>query len=399
MFVIPEREALTLTNDRPAYATTQKAAKGGQQLLNSLLPLTLPSTNNPVDCLYERKPKSLISRRWSDKSALTYGEKMQCNSYEILKQLGCSRVTAFRTFFSQALLASKKAPTASARNPQVQDDGKSLVKDAQSQCPPLEGGPEFLIPRRGTKNYDEIRHEATEPAFTLAEVLITLAIIGIVAVLTLPQIVSSYNKNVAETKLRKFYANMQNAVALSEIENGDKKNWPLYNNGSLEDFYLKYFKKYLNTNKYEVDNGAVDIYFSDGTIFRMFPNTDSQYAAHGNFYLDKRALENPYTGKNVFVFYWAPAQTSSEQFCEYPILNAYDNGWVPYLYWEERHWDTEKNCAQIDVPTDREEFRNVLLNQENYGCASVNGVSNGAYCTALIEMNGWKIPDDYPIKF
>ena len=152
MFVIPEREALTLTNDRPAYATTQKAAKGGQQLLNSLLPLgeggrrpdegadvvcsytskvsevsrvsemskmskqgeqqslhslrplTLPSTNNPVDCLYERKPKSLISRRWSDKSALTYGEKMQCNSYEILKQ--------------------------------VQDDGKSLVKDAQSQCTP-----------------------------------------------------------------------------------------------------------------------------------------------------------------------------------------------------------------------------------------------------------------------
>ena len=71
----------------------------------------------------EGGPKSLISRRGADKSALTYGEKMQCNSYEILKQLGCSRVTAFRTFFSQALLAPKKAPTASARNPQVQDDG------------------------------------------------------------------------------------------------------------------------------------------------------------------------------------------------------------------------------------------------------------------------------------
>ena len=35
------------------------------------------------------------------------------------RRLGCSLVTAFRTFFSQAVLAPKKAPPASARNPQL----------------------------------------------------------------------------------------------------------------------------------------------------------------------------------------------------------------------------------------------------------------------------------------
>ena len=387
MFVIPEREALTLTNDRPAYATTQKAAKGGQQLLNSLLPLgeggRRPDEGADVVCSYTQETGGL---------ACTNTQKIaERNAFLNDGRLACS--TTQET-------AKGVRPT-----PNSFTSGSAMVSENISFC--LQSAVQHDVPRHEATEPKTCNHSITQSlshlftsqraAFTLAEVLITLAIIGIVAVLTLPQLVSSYNKNVAETKLRKFYANMQNAVALSEIENGDKKNWPLYNNGSLEDFYLKYFKKYLNVTKYEVENNSVIMYFADGTIFRISGN--GQLAAHGNFYLDKRALENPYTGKNVFVFYWAPAQTSSEQFCEYPILNAYDNGWVPYLYWEERHWDTEKNCAQIDVPTDREEFRNVLLNQENYGCASVNGVSNGAYCTALIEMNGWKIPDDYPIKF
>lgn len=42
-------------------------------------------------------------------------------------------------------------------------------------------------------------------AFTLAEVLITLGITGIVASLTLPLLISSHNKSVTETRLSKEY--------------------------------------------------------------------------------------------------------------------------------------------------------------------------------------------------
>ncbi len=38
-------------------------------------------------------------------------------------------------------------------------------------------------------------------AFTLAEVLITLGIIGIVAAMTIPNIINGYNKKVVETRL------------------------------------------------------------------------------------------------------------------------------------------------------------------------------------------------------
>lgn len=46
-------------------------------------------------------------------------------------------------------------------------------------------------------------------AFTLAEVLITLGIIGIVAALTIPQLISNYQKHVYTAQLKKFYSTFQ----------------------------------------------------------------------------------------------------------------------------------------------------------------------------------------------
>ena len=41
----------------------------------------------------------------------------------------------------------------------------------------------------------------------------------------------------------------------------------------------------------------------------------------------------------------------------------------------------------------------MLRNDSALGCKK-DAVSNErAYCTALIQMNGWKIPKDYPLRF
>ena len=59
-------------------------------------------------------------------------------------------------------------------------------------------------------------------AFTLAEVLVTLGIIGVVAVLTVPNVISSYQKKVYVTQLQKGYAQLQQvfdlAMADDEVE-------------------------------------------------------------------------------------------------------------------------------------------------------------------------------------
>ena len=55
-------------------------------------------------------------------------------------------------------------------------------------------------------------------AFTLAEVLVTLGIIGVVAVLTVPNIISSYQKKVYVAQLQKAYNQISNAVALLMVD-------------------------------------------------------------------------------------------------------------------------------------------------------------------------------------
>ena len=59
-------------------------------------------------------------------------------------------------------------------------------------------------------------------AFTLAEVLITLGIIVVVSVLTIPNIISNYQKKVYVTQLQKGYAQLQQvfdmAMADDEVE-------------------------------------------------------------------------------------------------------------------------------------------------------------------------------------
>ena len=56
-------------------------------------------------------------------------------------------------------------------------------------------------------------------AFTLAEVLITLGIIGVVAALTLPSVVAHYKEKVLVTQVQKAYSEMQNALKMYSAQN------------------------------------------------------------------------------------------------------------------------------------------------------------------------------------
>ncbi len=81
--------------------------------------------------------------------------------------------------------------------------------------------------------------------FTLAEVLITLGIIGVVAVLTVPNIVSNYQKKVYVAQLQKVYNQLSNAVNLMLVDEEVETLWGSTladeENGA-EHFLSKYFK-------------------------------------------------------------------------------------------------------------------------------------------------------------
>ena len=110
-------------------------------------------------------------------------------------------------------------------------------------------------------------------AFTLAEVLITLGIIGVVAAMTLPSLIQNYQKKALATQTQKFYSTMSQAVKQYMADYGvdDLRNTPLaidnYRGAgifspegspeaiaSIRDFATKYLKVVQECNPSGKDN-------------------------------------------------------------------------------------------------------------------------------------------------
>lgn len=85
--------------------------------------------------------------------------------------------------------------------------------------------------------------------FTLAEVLITLGIIGVVAALTIPSFLSNYQKRVLTTQLQKAYSEISQAGAMVvAYENTDDFRYSkAIKNGN---FIGKYLKAAVVSNDY-----------------------------------------------------------------------------------------------------------------------------------------------------
>ena len=72
-------------------------------------------------------------------------------------------------------------------------------------------------------------------AFTLAEVLITLAVIGIVAALTIPNIVIKYKEKVTVTKVQKAYSVLNSAYKMALVTDGEFSTWGFANDSEKEE--------------------------------------------------------------------------------------------------------------------------------------------------------------------
>ena len=212
--------------------------------------------------------------------------------------------------------------------------------------------------------------------FTLSEVLITLGIIGIIAAMTLPALISNHNKKVIETRLEAFYSIMNQGILLSESDNGDKKYWleaylktycsSQYSESCLRHFYNIYLKKYvkITNTEYILDSdnknvGMLLLYFANGSGAKMgYSGRDYLFFPNAA----KMKKNNNQDGKDYFRFGLYPAGADGKRRTEF--LNK---GVEPYI---TSDWDGT-----------REGLRK---NKQNY--------------TKLIQLNNWKIPDDYPIK-
>lgn len=88
-------------------------------------------------------------------------------------------------------------------------------------------------------------------AFTLAEILITLGIIGVVAALVMPSLIASYREKAAVVKLKKFYSVISQAYQSAIFDNGSPDGWNLIASadGQGAENMFNILSRYLNVSK------------------------------------------------------------------------------------------------------------------------------------------------------
>ena len=216
--------------------------------------------------------------------------------------------------------------------------------------------------------------------FTLAEVLITLGIIGVVAAMTLPALTASYRKSTTETALKKFYTNVNQAVKLSVVNNGETKYWKIPGSSqpdSIMLFYDKYFKDYLKTLKVEKDINKINVYFADGSGVGIM-GSDWIYCIKAKDLQDidvEFPEPNELVGTKCFAFGLYPRGACIEGTFSYN--NFYNKGVEPYVVCMSRNSDGE-------------------IDESSQFTTEADLAGNAYHATKLIQMNGWRIPDDYP---
>ncbi len=84
--------------------------------------------------------------------------------------------------------------------------------------------------------------------FTLAEVLITLGVIGIVVALTIPVLYNKYQQKVTEVRFERIYSDLTKAFNSGAIENGEEyfmQSWQMPYNDYIEYVYQNYLKPHI----------------------------------------------------------------------------------------------------------------------------------------------------------
>lgn len=215
---------------------------------------------------------------------------------------------------------------------------------------------------------DRVKERERKFGFTLAEVLITLAIIGIVAALTMPTLIEKHQKAVVETRLKHFYSVVNNALRMAAGDNGDVEDClPARKNNTYEEtltYLQEYIFPYIKYTKYSKCSTncpyCVCVYLTDGSMFMTYVNLDGMDFL---YFINSKEIK---TTKNYFVF----------QLNKKNLVNTVPADFIePYIF----SWNGQMST---------------LKSHSRFGCRKSN--PDSAFCTKIIQLNGWKIPDDYP---
>ena len=255
---------------------------------------------------------------------------------------------------------------------------RSLSADNQSSRNPIREGTTYV------SRFVNVRRAA----FTLAEVLITLGIIGVVAALTMPALIANYQKKQTAVQLKKAYSTFAQALVLSQYENGDSSEWDLTEQGSSYDDNLKYFntywKPYLRVIKVckTMKECGYDI-----TGYAALGSTT--YGYYGQFNNCPGFIYGDGTYAYIRPYSLAPDYLPNLQLLSIDINGA------------KRPNVIGRDVFQFQIDTERGIIsgytnKNLCVKEKFNNTAADIATEYSRACGGKIMADGWEIKDDYP---
>lgn len=213
--------------------------------------------------------------------------------------------------------------------------------------------------------------------FTLAEVLITIGIIGIVSALTIPMLITKYRKAQTISQFKKVYAELNQAFKLSQVDNDDFSGWECGADANSREYVEKYWLPYFKGAK------LCESYQECGySKSQPWLKPDKKKVS----YEDVTATEYRYgiqlINGMVISFRIAPVNQNSTA----PKINVDLNGSKgPNVSGTDYFWfiPTENGVVPYGL-------------EKNYETISTNCASRGEYCSAKLIHDNFEIKSDYP---
>lgn len=235
-------------------------------------------------------------------------------------------------------------------------------------------------------------------AFTLAEVLITLGIIGVVAALTLPSVISNMQNSAKAQRIKKVYSVLQQATNKSIYDNGDLADWYNENaysggfNVSLE-IFERVIKPYYNI--VQICNSGSN----NSAGYRVCGYKDVNfYALNGNAAIEVSLQKIPIVLSDGSVLVFRPVKSNLSEDDSNPIWGYF---WI--VYYDDNGPKSPNKFGKDVFIFEINPFANKVVPSGIYNSVTnlilkkyadiKNECTNGTgrECAALIMLDDWKI--------
>lgn len=235
-------------------------------------------------------------------------------------------------------------------------------------------------------------------AFTLAEILIVLGIVGFIAGITIPNLIANYQKNQVVTQYKKAFSEISQAIKLSEANNGamelwDLSSYPITNGERSKKFAEIYLYPYLKTIKKcdVLEEGCwtppKSLYGNTGYLALSSTHPTAITASGYSIHFWKSGVED----NSSHVLMWIDIDGLNKG----KNMLGRDVFGIRIYFMEGTDHKAGIYPMGAGTPTPSK-TRDELINDSTNGCRKFNGTYSGLYCGGLIALDGWQIADDYP---